>query len=127
MGAVSQRTTASALSPPFGGVPPLGLGTPDLECLSSYVIRVGNVFALPAPDLLRHALQQVPGVRQRKRLLVWGALNGAGPSVALAVAGLAAVTGLADGERMSDAFDGRSSPWRLHTTGRGWEVPAQDG
>ena len=99
MGAVSERTTVSALSPPFGGVPPLGLGTPDLECLSSYVIRVGNVFALPAPELLRYALQQVPGVRQRKRLLAWGALNGAGPSVA--VAGLAAVTGLVNGERMS--------------------------
>ena len=101
MGAVSQKTAASALSVPFGGVAPLALGTPDLESLSSYVIRVGNVFALPAPELLRYALQQVPGVRQRKRLLVWGALNGAGPSVAVAVAGLAAVTGLADGERMS--------------------------
>ena len=101
MGHVSHRTAVSALSAPFGGVAPLALGTPELESLSSYVIRVGNVFALPAPELLRYALQQVPGVRQRERLLAWGALNGAGPSVAVAVAGLAAVTGLADGERMS--------------------------
>ena len=86
---------------PLGAWPRFALGTPDLESLSSYVIRVGNMFALPAPELLRYALQQVPGVRQRKRLLAWGALNGAGPSVAVAVAGLAAVTGLADGERMS--------------------------
>ena len=92
---------ADGPTPPFGGVSPLGLGTAALESLSSYVIRVGNRFALPAPDLLRHALEHVPGVRRRRRLLAWGALNGAGPSVPVAVAGLAAVTGLAAGERLS--------------------------
>ena len=85
----------------FSGVAPIGLGSAALESLSSYVIRVGNRFALPAPDLLRYALGQVPGVRRRRRLLAWGALNGAGPSVPAAVAGIAAVTGLAGGERMS--------------------------
>ena len=87
--------------PFFSGVAPIGLGTAALESLSSYVIRVGNRFALPAPDLLRYALSQVPGVGRRRRLLAWGALNGAGPSVPVAVEGIAAVTGLAGGERMS--------------------------
>ena len=87
--------------PVFGGVAPIGFGSAALESLSSYVIRVGNRFALPAPDLLRYALGQVPGVRRRRGLLAWGALNGAGPSVPAAVAGIAAVTGLAGGERMS--------------------------
>ena len=87
--------------PYFSGVVPIGLGTAALESLSSYVIRVGNRFALPAPDLLRHALGQVPGVGRRRRLLAWGALNGAGPSVPAAVEGIAAVTGLVGGRRMS--------------------------
>ena len=115
MGGVSHGSADPALSLPFGGVAPLGLGTHHLERLSSYVIRVGNVFALPAPELLRHALRQVSGVRERKRLLVRGALNGAGPSVAVAAAGLAAFTGMADGERMS--CTGLVQRLRLHDRG----------
>ncbi len=98
--------------PFFSGVVPIGTGTAALESLSSYVIRVGNRFALPAPDLLRYALTQVPGVRRRRRLLAWGALNGAGPSVAVAVEGLATVTGLTHGERMS--YTGLVHLLRLH-------------
>ena len=47
------------LTPAYTGVPPLGLGSGDVESFTGYVVRLGNAFAVPALVLLTHSLNAV--------------------------------------------------------------------
>ena len=90
------------LTPVYVGVPPLGLGTGAVESFTGYVVRLGNAFAVPASVLLTHSLNAVlPPARRDLHYRRNGALNGAGPAVLHAAAGIARLTGERDAQRLS--------------------------
>ena len=47
------------LTPVYPGVTPRGLGVDDVETLTSYVVRLGNAFAVLALALLTHSLNAI--------------------------------------------------------------------
>ena len=93
---------AAHLTPAYPGIPPLGLGSDDVESFTGYVVRLGNAFAVSASVLLTPALNAVlPPARRDLHYRRNGALNGAGPAVLHAAGGIAPFTGQRDTQRLS--------------------------